>query len=64
MQEIFVPGRLCILGEHSDWGGEYRSANPSVSIGSTIVISTDEGLYSKCSKNRENCLLICAKNLK
>jgi galactokinase len=31
--EIFVPGRLCILGEHSDWAAEYRTANPSISFG-------------------------------
>jgi galactokinase len=34
--EIFVPGRLCILGEHSDWAAEYRTANPSISFGEYI----------------------------
>lgn len=31
--EVFIPGRLCILGEHSDWAGEYRNINKSVSYG-------------------------------
>ena len=31
--EVFVPGRLCILGEHSDWAAEYRSVNPAISYG-------------------------------
>ena len=31
--EVFVPGRLCIIGEHSDWAGEYRDINPSISCG-------------------------------
>lgn len=22
--QIFVPGRLCLFGEHSDWAGSYR----------------------------------------
>jgi galactokinase len=38
--EIFVPGRLCILGEHSDWAAEFRTVNPSISYGkkeTTIV---------------------------
>ena len=25
--KIFVPGRLCVFGEHSDWAGEYRLKN-------------------------------------
>ena len=31
--EVFVPGRLCILGEHSDWAADYRSVNPAISFG-------------------------------
>ncbi|MBD0346877.1 MAG: hypothetical protein ICV63_19035, partial [Coleofasciculus sp. Co-bin14] len=25
--KIFVPGRLCLFGEHSDWAGGYRRIN-------------------------------------
>ena len=24
---LFVPGRLCLFGEHSDWAGMYRIVN-------------------------------------
>lgn len=46
--EVFVPGRLCIMGEHSDWAGEYRTQNLSVATGMTIVCATVEGLHAKC----------------
>jgi len=46
--EVFVPGRLCILGEHSDWAAEYRDVNPTVAYGMTLVCATNEGLYAKC----------------
>jgi galactokinase len=23
--ELFVPGRLCLFGEHSDWAGRYAA---------------------------------------
>ena len=28
--ELFVPGRLCIMGEHSDWAGKYRNVNNKI----------------------------------
>lgn len=36
--ELFVPGRLCILGEHSDWAGEYRKTNGSIPYGTISII--------------------------
>jgi len=47
--EVFVPGRLSILGEHSDWASSYRSANPAVSIGRCLVCVTNEGLYARAT---------------
>ena len=26
--DIFIPGRLCLFGEHSDWAATYREQNP------------------------------------
>ena len=46
--EVFVPGRLCILGEHSDWSAEYRDVNPTISYGMTVVCATNEGLFARC----------------
>lgn len=37
--EIFVPGRLCVLGEHSDWAGQYRYQNPAVSVGKAYSLT-------------------------
>lgn len=42
--EIFVPGRLCLLGEHSDWAGEYRVTHPEIAPGLCLVTGTDQGL--------------------
>lgn len=42
--ELFVPGRLCLFGEHSDWAGEYRKTDPSVKTGLCIVAGTDQGI--------------------
>lgn len=42
-----MPGRLCILGEHSDWAAEYRDRNSSLPLGHTLVCATNEGLYAR-----------------
>ena len=31
--DLFVPGRLCLFGEHSDWAGKYRSMNSALVSG-------------------------------
>eukprot|EP01038_Epipyxis_sp_PR26KG_P011605 gene11605-15543_t len=48
--EVFVPGRLCILGEHTDWTAEYKQDNPLIENGVTIVCTTNEGLYATCQE--------------
>lgn len=52
LHEIFVPGRLCVLGEHTDWAGESRGRNHAVAYGITVVCATNEGLYATCSAHR------------
>jgi len=37
----FVPGRLCLLGEHSDWAAERASADGP---GACLVVGTREGI--------------------
>lgn len=44
MIELFVPGRLCLLGEHSDWAGGFRAQHPALSPGYCLVTGTDQGL--------------------
>lgn len=45
-QEVFVPGRLCLFGEHSDWSGAFRRFNPEIAAGATLVLGTTQGLYA------------------
>lgn len=44
--ELFVPGRLCIMGEHSDWAGRYRDVNNKIEKGYAIVTGIEEGIYA------------------
>ena len=37
--ELFVPGRLCLFGEHSDWAAQFGMHN-----GYCLVTGTDQGL--------------------
>lgn len=39
--ELFVPGRLCLFGEHSDWASQYGRHN-----GYCLVVGTDQGLQA------------------
>jgi len=42
--KLFVPGRLCLFGEHSDWAGAFRARDPSIAPGACIVAGTDQGI--------------------
>jgi len=45
--EFFVPGRLCLFGEHSDWAALYRAKDPSIAPGYCLVAGTDQGLHAR-----------------
>ena len=45
--EIFVPGRLCLFGEHSDWAAGYRRVNSEIEKGYTILTGTNQGIYAR-----------------
>jgi len=45
--EFFVPGRLCLFGEHSDWAGAWRSRAPEIHPGHCLVAGTDAGIRSE-----------------
>lgn len=49
--ELFVPGRLCLIGEHSDWAGLYRTINASIIPGQAIVTGIEQGIYATVEKN-------------
>ena len=45
--KIFVPGRICLFGEHSDWAGGYRRFNAEIGKGYTLITGTDQGIYAE-----------------
>ena len=45
-KELFVPGRLCLFGEHSDWAGKYRTMNADIIAGTAIVSGIEQGIYA------------------
>lgn len=50
--ELFVPGRLCLFGEHTDWAGKYRTMNSEIAPGAALVTGIEQGIHAiieKCS---------------
>ena len=51
MLKLFVPGRLCLFGEHTDWAGHYRTMNADVAPGAAIVTGIEQGIYAEVEKS-------------
>lgn len=49
--ELFVPGRLCLFGEHSDWAGVNKNMNADIWPGRAIVTGIEEGIYGTAEKS-------------
>lgn len=49
--KLFVPGRLCLFGEHTDWAGKYRTMNADISPGASIVTGIEQGIYAEVEKS-------------
>ena len=49
--ELFVPGRVCLFGEHSDWAGGHRRTNSGLAPGVVIISGTNQGMYARCRKH-------------
>ena len=47
---LFVPGRLCLFGEHSDWAGLHRIINAGIVPGAAIVTGIEQGIYAEAEK--------------
>lgn len=50
---LFVPGRLCLFGEHSDWAGMHRTVNSDVVPGLAIVSGIEQGIYAFAEKSTD-----------
>jgi len=48
---LFIPGRLCLFGEHSDWAGLYREINAQIVPGAAIVTGIEQGIYANVTKS-------------
>ena len=57
MTELFVPGRVCLFGEHSDWAGGHRRVNSRLEKGYTIIAGTNQGLSARVRAHESK--LIC-----
>jgi len=51
MINLFVPGRLCLFGEHTDWAGHYRTMNADIAPGAAIVTGIEQGIYAEVEKS-------------
>ena len=51
MLKLFVPGRLCLFGEHTDWAGHYRTMNADIVQGAAIVTGIEQGIYAEVEKS-------------
>ena len=51
MIKLFVPGRLCLFGEHTDWAGHYRTMNADIEPGAAIVTGIEQGIYAEVEKS-------------
>ena len=49
--KLFVPGRLCLFGEHTDWAGHYRTMNANIKPGAAIVTGIEQGIYAEVEKS-------------
>ena len=46
--DLFVPGRVCLLGEHTDWAGGFRRDDFAESIhpGQCLAYGTNVGIHA------------------
>ena len=55
--ELFVPGRVALFGEHSDWAGGFRRFNSAIVPGRCIVTGTNQGLFASAAKHNTHLYL-------
>ena len=51
MIKLYVPGRLCLFGEHTDWAGHYRTVNADIAPGAAIVTGIEQGIYAEVERS-------------
>jgi galactokinase len=56
--QIFVPGRICLFGEHSDWAGGHRRTNAEIEKGYTLITGTNQGVYADVAPQPNSLVLM------
>jgi len=55
--KLFVPGRICLFGEHSDWAGGYRRINADIEKGYALIVGTNQGIYAEVKPHPDKLIL-------
>src|SRR6266498_5267332 len=55
--KLFVPGRICLLGEHSDWAGGYRRINADIEKGNALICGTNQGIFAEVEPHPTSLVL-------
>jgi UTP-glucose-1-phosphate uridylyltransferase/mevalonate kinase len=55
--KIFVPGRICLFGEHSDWAGGYSRINADIERGYTLICGTNQGIHAEVEAHQSALVL-------
>ncbi len=55
--KLFVPGRICLFGEHSDWAGGYRRINARLEKGYTLITGTNQGIHAEVKPHPTKLIL-------
>lgn len=54
---ITVPGRLCLVGEHSDWAADYRLYNTKIPTGAALIVCLRQSLTARASATDRRLVL-------
>ncbi|HDQ46278.1 MAG TPA: GHMP kinase [bacterium] len=60
--KLFVPGRICLFGEHSDWAGGYRRINAELAMGRTLITGTNQGIHAEVRPHPGKLILTTTLN--
>ncbi len=55
--KLFISGRICLFGEHSDWAGGYRRTNANIEKGYTIITGTNQGIHAEVKPHPTKLIL-------
>jgi len=55
--DLFVSGRLCLFGEHSDWASEYRRIDKNMPKGYSLIVGTNQGIHARVKPLKEKLLI-------